>query len=239
MSRNFELLNQLAAESPFGGTVTGEAPTSAWHADQVAHHEIRPELLTLAQTLFLSGQANAPHAVVLCGVDSGNSSSEICVQLGRALAHCSPRPVCLVGTDSDSARMETLLSAVAHVPPPDADTDGCRSVDSNLWLAEIHQPASPDENGGASAQRLRGRLADLRARFEFILIDAPGAHARGDGAHLAQLSDGAILVVEANRTRRASALRARQSLERLDIRVLGSVLNNRTYPIPTRLYRWL
>ncbi len=112
-------------------------------------------------------------------------------------------------------------------------------IDDNLWLAELQVPGSKKATGLPPAQQVKERLAALRTRFDFILIDAPGVNTGGDVAVLGQLSDGAILVIEANSTRRAVALNAKQSLEGTNVRILGSVLNNRTFPIPERIYRKL
>jgi Mrp family chromosome partitioning ATPase len=48
-----------------------------------------------------------------------------------------------------------------------------------------------------------------------------------------------VLVLEANSTRRVAARKAKQALEASSVRVLGTVLNNRTFPIPEKIYRML
>jgi Mrp family chromosome partitioning ATPase len=53
------------------------------------------------------------------------------------------------------------------------------------------------------------------------------------------LSDGVIFVVEANSTRRETTKRFKESLEEVRVRVLGVVLNDRTFPIPESVYRKL
>jgi Mrp family chromosome partitioning ATPase len=100
-------------------------------------------------------------------------------------------------------------------------------------------PSSWTENGTAPPHQLKERLNYLRARFHFIVIDSPEASGHGDATVLGQLADGAILVIEANSTRKAAALQAKKMLEAMNIRILGSVLNNRTFPLPERLYHRL
>jgi len=48
---------------------------------------------------------------------------------------------------------------------------------------------------------------------------------------LGQLADGMILVLEAQTTRRDTARKVKESLDRARVRVLGTVLNNLTLPI--------
>lgn len=239
MSRNFELLSQLETEVPFDST--GIKDTLSWDkpVDRVRQNAISQEFVTLAQTVFLSGNENAPHQVVICGVDRDSGSSEICIRLGRTLAKSSAHSVCLIDANLQSARLERLLVTDRLIPLPEMDKDLCREIEPNLWLAELGELRAQKDAGLPTTQQMAKRLTALRARFDFILMDAPGANVRGDASVLGKLADGAILVIEANSTRKAAALKAKQSLEGTNVRILGSVLNNRTFPIPERLYRKL
>ena len=50
------------------------------------------------------------------------------------------------------------------------------------------------------------------------------------------LSDKSTMVIEAESTRRETALAAVENLRSCDVRILGAVLNKRVYPIPEKLY---
>jgi Mrp family chromosome partitioning ATPase len=52
-------------------------------------------------------------------------------------------------------------------------------------------------------------------------------------------SDGIVLVLRANSSRRESARKATQDLQNAKARVLGAVLNQRTFPIPESIYKKL
>jgi Mrp family chromosome partitioning ATPase len=56
---------------------------------------------------------------------------------------------------------------------------------------------------------------------------------------LSRWTDGVVLVLEANATRRDAARRVKEILNAANVSVLGVVLNNRTFPIPDVLYRRL
>jgi len=79
----------------------------------------------------------------------------------------------------------------------------------------------------------------LRGMFEFVLLDAPGADISADAAILDHVSDGTLLIIDAESTRRITARKAKESLEAADVRLLGAVLHNRTFPIPKSLYEKL
>jgi Mrp family chromosome partitioning ATPase len=81
-------------------------------------------------------------------------------------------------------------------------------------------------------------LSLLRNQFDFILIDA-GVVMDVATLQVAQQSDGLVLVIEANTTRRERAARAKEVLAESQISLLGAVLNNRTFPIPENVYQRL
>jgi Mrp family chromosome partitioning ATPase len=76
-------------------------------------------------------------------------------------------------------------------------------------------------------------------KFSHILIDAPPINAYADAALLGRLADGLVMVVEANKTRREAARRAKDILGVAGVRLLGVVLNKRRFPIPAAVYRRL
>jgi len=53
---------------------------------------------------------------------------------------------------------------------------------------------------------------------------------------LGQAAEGVILVLKANSSRRDVARKAVQDLKNAGVRILGAVLNQRTFPIPQALY---
>ena len=88
----------------------------------------------------------------------------------------------------------------------------------------------------AQADALKKKLIELKNAFYFVLINAPGVNERSDAGVLGQIVDATVLVIEANSTRKAAALRAKKTLQAMNVRLLGTVLNNRTFPIPEELY---
>lgn len=239
MSQNFELLSQLEAEFHLANAIPKVVPTPAEPISRVADLGFPRELLALAQAIFLSGHNDAPHEVLLCGVDRSSTSTEICLDLGRILAANSAKPVCLIDANFSSRQLAQLANARGSHSVRDQDQDGCTVIGTHLWLADLGEPGKAQLSALGSPDALRQRLAELRKRFDFLLIDAPGANAGGEAAMLGQIVEGVILVIEANSTRKVAALRAKQNFEALNVPILGSILNNRTFPIPEKLYRKL
>ena len=76
----------------------------------------------------------------------------------------------------------------------------------------------------------------LKARAHYILFDSPPVLAATDAALLGSKVDGALLVIRAGHTRRDHALRARQTLESVQVRILGAVLSNAPREATTTYY---
>jgi Mrp family chromosome partitioning ATPase len=86
---------------------------------------------------------------------------------------------------------------------------------------------------------MRLRLTELRAEFDFVLIDASAMSVANDVIALGSMSDGVVMVLKANASRRQVARQAIEDLQGGKAKVLGAVLNQRTFPIPDALYKKL
>ena len=87
-------------------------------------------------------------------------------------------------------------------------------------------PALFDSSGIAPA------LEALRAQFEFVLFDLPPANIYGETSILAPRLDGALIVIEADRARIPEVERLRRNLDRVGVRIVGSILNRKRNYIP-------
>lgn len=84
-------------------------------------------------------------------------------------------------------------------------------------------PPNPAELLGT--QRMRTIVDELRAAHDLVIFDSPPLLPVTDAAILSTYVDGVVLVVDARRTRRDAARRAREALERAGARMLGVVVN--------------
>lgn len=82
-------------------------------------------------------------------------------------------------------------------------------------------------------------LQTLRFAFDYILLDCPAMSVSDEAACLAPETDGVMVVVEADSTKREQIQNAQQTIERADGNLLGFVLNKRQYIVPNWLYNKL
>lgn len=85
-------------------------------------------------------------------------------------------------------------------------------------------PPNPSEL--LASRRMGDVIAALQQQADIILFDAPPVVAVTDAAVLASKVDAVLLVVSAGKTKREHARKARALLEKVNARLIGTVLNN-------------
>jgi capsular exopolysaccharide synthesis family protein len=252
MSKNFELLqrtdlnggqipvgqNGSPAPYPLGNGVSHGARLNL---DDVTQEET----LRLAQSIFLAAGPTPPRVVMFAAIDSGSGCSEVCAQTAEVLASNVAGSVCLVDANLRAPSLPEFFGVSNHHGLADSlrATGSIRDFAKklrapNLFLLSCGSLAS-DSTTLINSELMKARVAELRKEFDYVLIDSPPLNIYSDGIVLGQLSDGVVVVLEANSTRREAALRVAEGLRAKRVRVLGAVLNKRTFPIPDSLYHRL
>lgn len=86
-------------------------------------------------------------------------------------------------------------------------------------------PVAPDPSELLSQNLFAELIAELRDRYDYVLIDTPPVGNLIDAAIAAKYCDGAILVIESGLVGRKLAARAKEQIEMSGCRLLGAVLN--------------
>ncbi|MGA8153271.1 MAG: hypothetical protein WB952_20125 [Terriglobales bacterium] len=211
------------------------AKPEPWSVESFAGEQIHE----LVRQLFFSSAA--PWRQVAFGaVDPETEVRPICLQVGEVLAQRVTGSVCVVealsGRQSYGIVAEPGFTDSSHAKRFGALRDSSEQISGNLWFmsAGIFCGGSRD----LSAVGLRARLAELRLEFDYTVLEGPIA-SHGDAAALGSLTDGLVLVLQANFTRRVTAQKAKDRLSSANARLLGTVLTGRTFPIPEALYKRL
>jgi non-specific protein-tyrosine kinase len=79
-----------------------------------------------------------------------------------------------------------------------------------------------------SSKKMDAAIAGLKSRADIVLFDAPPVVAVTDAALLATKLDGVLLVLSAGHTRREHAAQAKELLDKIKVRIVGTVLTNAT-----------
>lgn len=214
------------------------------HRDQQAlQFEMEPwqlkELTKLVHGVFLEPGAESDRAVsnrtvVLASSESGNGCSWICARAGELLASQVAGRVCLV--DANFGR--PTLHEHFGVPNLHGLSDALRQEGSiggyvsqvsrrNLALVSSGSDISADRSDRnlAASERLRLRLEELRADFDYVLVDGTSLDVGDESIDLAKMTDGIVLVLKTHSTRRERTRSRMQDLKSAGVRILGAVLN--------------
>ena len=247
MSRYFQVLERAGREAELRSLATHTE--SRVHAGQsFRSHEglTREEVTKLVQRLFLlPEEKDAPRVVLFCNIEGGQGSSWFCTRVGQSLARLGKGTVCLLDANLRAPRLHHVMGLknqrclVDVLFGAGSICDLCLPTSTkDLWLV----PSGPIVSEGHTqlgGEIMQGSLAALREQFGYVLIDAPAASEHEDAAVVGKQADGVVLIVRANATRRETTRQVKEALEAANVRLLGAVMENRSFPIPEAIYRRL
>ena len=213
---------------PFRGEVFPVAAESP--ADRFALRQLG----ALVQKIYLAGHRGGHKYVVFSSLENNGVRPWLSARIGELLSQQVSESVCLVEVDP-SARVSFELAAEYSA----SHTEGGEltyKAGRNLWVCPCERFLRADA-WSPRGDLMRLRLNRLRREFGFLVIHAPALEAGDEAVLLGQLSEGLVLVLEANITRRAAAVRASQMLRASGVALLGTILDQRTFPVPESIYR--
>lgn len=205
----------------------------------------------LRQRVLLELGTNAAGtSVVFAGSVEGEGASTLALLFARELARAEERPVLMIDADVDGYP-RTLSGAMheegtgLHAGFTDLLLGRAALSDCLLGteLANLHFLPRGTDQGAAldvvQTKRVRALLDEIHRHYAFVVFDSAPLVSSPESGLLAAASDGVVLVVRANRTRREVVQRGVRLLQQANCHVLGVVLNDRRFPIPSFLYRRL
>jgi Mrp family chromosome partitioning ATPase len=252
MSKNFELMQQVGTN--FEATAIPQPRRMLPKVHERARRNgtrlelgqvAREETQRLVQRIFLLQTQKAPRAVLFAGIDEGTGCSHICLLVAEALRSSVSGSICLVEANVRSPSLPSLVGTTNHHGLTDAllQTGPIRSFAKPLeiddvWLLSCGSLAS-DSHNLLNSDRMKARFDELRSEFDYLLVDTPSLTRYADATALGRLADGLVVVLQANSTRKETALRVMEDLRAAQIQVLAAVLNKRRFPIPDSIYHRL
>ncbi|HTW57368.1 MAG TPA: CpsD/CapB family tyrosine-protein kinase [Terriglobales bacterium] len=257
MSRNFELLSEAGrmhelVQQPLEPGLGAVAPAAV--APRLVEDDfspaaalemsepVRDEIGKLVQKLFLAAQG--PRRVVFAGTEPGAGCSWMIARVAESLAAQGRGSVCVVDCNLRSPGLHEQFGSENHHGLSDALAgtspirEYVRRWSRHLWYLSCGAESEAGQSLLGS-DRMRMRLAEMKTVFDFVLIDASPLNVCNDAIVLGGLTDGVVLLLKANASRREAARKALHDLESANVKVLGAVLNQRTFPIPEKLYKKL
>jgi hypothetical protein len=228
-----ELSERVAQEAAAQVAIRGE--TEAWSPENFAREQIRG----LVRRVFFSGAARPVRQVVFSAAGTNGDVANICDRVGRALALETSADIAIVGRWPGEEKMMRGPRIVANATIKSCSIKSWSiQTATNVWHVPELEVSDCGE-GSRCGRYWLSCLAELRNEFEYAVIQGPAAGISSEAALLGELADGIILVLGANSTRKAAARKIKNTLEGSRSRILGTVLRERTFPIPEQIYRRL
>jgi hypothetical protein len=234
MSANADLLGSSEDfRSPTGEPVPQEDDGCApqrWCPEDFAREQIR----SLVRRVFFTSVGRPVKQVVFSAAEPHLNVATICDEVALALARETRGHVALV---AGRQRMAETAYARAVARRPALIKPWSTQIAANLWRVQKSGLECSEESG--TGLRWVGCLEELGKEFEYVVIQGAPAGMSSEAVLLGQLTDGIILVLDARRTRRATARKIKETMDAAQCRMLGTVLMERAFPIPDGIYRRL
>ena len=224
-----EDLRRLGLDAVGVISIGGRSRTT--HPDQALAETFR-QLRSLLPVLSepRSGDPLRGRAVLLTGASRKEGTTAVTCGLAIAMAETGAR-VALVDANMrtpgvgrylalDAAPgLAEVLAGTAKVPDVLQKSLGGRVT---VLPAGEH---APDPGELLASPRLGATVRTLTERYDIVLVDAPALHGVADASVLGRVTDDALLVVRAGRTRTADVEKSIDLLKRAGARLAGAVLN--------------
>lgn len=184
-----------------------------------------PGIISLARQAFFPSEAPARQRVLFVSADEETNVTGVAEQVAHALAGMQ-KTVSLVERRIETDALPAKKSPMA-----------VRNVEywAGFQVAENFWRIPSSILGGSASARNGNAFGALP--FECVVL---ASSIRDAIAPLfLEIADGAVLTITAHKTRREAALRAKQVLEQFKVKLIGTVLDGRTFPIPESIYRRL
>ncbi len=207
--------------------------------------EVVASVRQMLTRLVTSGQW--PRAVALTSALREEGVTHTALAVAAVLGQDTTKPVCLVDANWYWPSAALIESGVPQSGGLAAVLDGQLGLDQAL--AQVEQGDATGESRfallpagqmpqsrrvvAARSPELKAVMAQLRERFEYVVIDAPAVLATSDAIALAGLADACCLVVHQGVTPAAAVQEARDAIRHLP--VAGVIMNHVRVRMPAAL----
>lgn len=185
---------------------------------------------TLRTNLDFVAKAGKVKCVVVTSALPEESKSTVSINLALTLADGN-KSVILVECDLRKPTMrrylklERGLNGLSAVLADTATLEDCIQTldDSNVHVLTAGTiPPNPAEL--LDQERMHELIEELKARYDYVILDAPPITVVTDAAVVGRMADGALLVVRSRFAPTRTVRLALQRLQAVNIKVLGAVL---------------
>ena len=191
-------------------------------------------------------KGNSSKVIMLTSSIHSEGKTVTSLNLAMAIAQSTQKPkVLLIDADLRRGRLAKYLGVnqkvgLSNVLSGKADFGEALfkiDIENLTFMASGPVPENPAEL--LASEAMKSFLAEVRMKFDHIIIYTPPIIPVTDAGVLGAMVDGVILIVQAGRTQRGVVKRAEELLYQAHCKKLGHVLTNIEYHLPQYIYRYL
>ena len=192
-------------------------------------YAVRESFKTLRTNLQFCGDDKKVILVTSCVPGEGKTA--VSISLAQSIAEMG-KSVILVDADIRKSVMASRLKVSS------ADKGLSHFLSGQCTLAEaivatnipkmhliLSGPETPNPTELLESRRFQGMLESMKGVYDYIIIDCPPLGLVIDAAIVGRHSDGAVIVVEAGKTKYRLVQNVKEKLENSGVSILGVVLN--------------
>ncbi|MBK8431915.1 MAG: CpsD/CapB family tyrosine-protein kinase [Chloroflexi bacterium] len=185
---------------------------------------------TLRTNLSFYSLDNSLHTLVVTSPAPEEGAAETAANLAVTMAQSGKRTILvecdlrrpslhtLFNLSAEPGLTNTLLGQQESVPLQQT------AVENLVLLTSGAQPPNPADLLGS--RRMDGLIEQLRQQADIVIFHAPPVAAVTDATVLGSKVDGVLLVIQAGKTRRDHAQKAKEILAKANVRLIGATLTN-------------
>ncbi|MFT9486546.1 MAG: CpsD/CapB family tyrosine-protein kinase [Tepidibacillus sp.] len=187
---------------------------------------------TIRTNIQFASIDNPLRSIMVTSTGPSEGKSTIIANLAVVMAQ-SEKKVLLIDAD---LRKPTVHHTF-HIPNRVGLTNllvGDEEIDQVVQQSELPNlsiltsgPIPPNPAELLSSKKMSRLVEEFVSSYDLVLFDAPPVVAVTDAQILSGYTDGVMLVVNAGKTHREMALKAKQQLEHVQANVIGVILNNK------------
>jgi succinoglycan biosynthesis transport protein ExoP len=240
--RSYRSPDEIAAD--LGMPIIGHLPLSSMSRNKRIDDKVDNSIVTLHKSrsslseafrgirtsVFFASQQGSIKVIQVTSPVPGDGKSTIAANLAVSISQAGRR-VCLIDCDFRRPRVAKIFGlredlGLVQVIGEKATLDEAIQKTSieNMWsLTCGRRPGNPAEL--LASQQFQSILAEMREKFDYVIVDTPPILVVSDPAAVASHVDGVVLTIRLRRNLKPIAIRASQMLHAMNANMIGVVVN--------------